>query len=97
MLTPEALTLLARLQRTRRPQGWQRVHDGVVTAAKGTPVTPEHVLRVEAEELAKVRAAVGGEAFACGRYAEAIEPFESAVLADDFVDVLALPAYGRLP
>jgi malate synthase len=78
-----------------RSQVWQWVHNGVVTA-EGTPITPEFVRRIESEELAKVEAAIGGEAFAGGRFDEARELFESVALADDFVEFLTLPAYERL-
>jgi len=78
-----------------RSQVWQWVHNGVSTA-EGHPITPEHVRAIEAEELDKIRAAVGEEAFAKGRYQEARELFEQVALADDFVEFLTLPAYERL-
>jgi malate synthase len=79
-----------------RSQVWQWVHNGVVTA-EGTPITPDYVRGIEAEELAKVKESIGEEAYAGGRYDEARELFESVALADDFVDFLTLPAYERLP
>ncbi len=78
-----------------RSQIWQWVHNGVSTA-EGTAITPDWVRQVEDEELDKVRAAVGDETFAAGRYAEARELFEQVALADDFVEFLTLPAYERL-
>jgi len=79
-----------------RSQVWQWVHNGVVTA-EGTSITPDYVRGIEAEELAKVKEAIGEEAYARGRYDEARELFEGVALADDFVDFLTLPAYERLP
>ncbi|MBC7372546.1 MAG: malate synthase A, partial [Frankiales bacterium] len=78
-----------------RSQIWQWVHNGVSTA-EGTAITPGWVRQVEDEELDKVRAAVGEQTYAAGRYAEARELFEQVALADDFVEFLTLPAYERL-
>ena len=69
---------------------------GGVSTAEGIAITPEWVRQVEDEELEKIRAAVGAEAFAAGRYDEARELFEQVALADDFVEFLTLPAYDRL-
>jgi len=78
-----------------RSQVWQWVHNGVSTA-EGTAITPDYVRQVETEELAKVRAAVGDDAFAKGRYDEARELFEQVALADEFIEFLTLPAYERI-
>ncbi len=78
-----------------RSQIWQWVHNGVSTA-EGTAITPEWVRQVEDEELDKIKAAVGGEVFQAGEYAQARELFEQVALADDFVEFLTLPAYERL-
>ena len=78
-----------------RSQIWQWVHNGVHTA-EGQAITPEWVRTVEEEELEKVRAAVGDEVFAQGKYDEARELFDQVALADDFVEFLTLPAYERL-
>jgi len=78
-----------------RSQIWQWVHNGVSTA-EGQAITPEWVRTVEDEELEKVRAAVGDEVFASGKYDEARELFDQVALADDFVEFLTLPAYERL-
>ena len=78
-----------------RSQIWQWVHNGVATK-EGTPITADFVRQVEDEELEKVKAAVGEDVYAKGKYAEARELFEQVALADDFVDFLTLPAYERL-
>ncbi len=78
-----------------RSQVWQWVHNGVTTAG-GQVITADLVRQLLDEELAKVRAAVGDEAYYGGRYAEARELFEQVALADDFAEFLTLPAYERL-
>jgi malate synthase len=75
-----------------RSQVWQWVH-GSVQLAEGTTVTEQLVRTVIEEELAKIRDAVGDEAFASGRWEQARTVFEQVALADDFVDFLTLPAY----
>ncbi|WP_028924815.1 malate synthase A [Pseudonocardia acaciae] len=75
-----------------RSQIWQWVH-GAVKLTNGTLVTDDLVRTVIAEELAAISAAVGDEAFAAGRWAQAREVFEQVALADEFVDFLTLPAY----
>jgi malate synthase len=71
-----------------RSQVWQWVHSGVMTA--------EHVQQIADEEMEKIRAAVGDDAFAAGRYDDARTVFEQVALADDFVDFLTLPAYALI-
>lgn len=78
-----------------RSQVWQWVHNGVSTK-EGTPITAEWVRQVETEELDKIQAVVGDDAFAGGKYDEARELFEQVALADEFVEFLTLPAYERI-
>ncbi|MBA3310332.1 MAG: malate synthase A, partial [Nocardioidaceae bacterium] len=78
-----------------RSQIWQWVHNDVSTA-EGTPITPDFVRRIQDEELAKIRDAVGDERFTTGKYTEARELFEQVALADDFEEFLTIPAYARL-
>jgi len=79
-----------------RSQIWQWMHGSVRLADTGETVTAELVHRIEAEELEKIRQAVGAEAFAAGRFKEARELFEQVALADDFADFLTLPGYALL-
>jgi malate synthase len=74
-----------------RSQLWQWLHNGV-RLSNGEPVTVELVHRIEDEELAKIREAVGDEAFDAGRFTDARALFEKVALSDDFVDFLTLPA-----
>ncbi len=78
-----------------RSQVWQWIHHGVVLK-DGQTVTRELVRRLEAEELDKLRAAVGAATFEPGRFREAAEVFEQVALSDRFVEFLTLPAYDRI-
>jgi malate synthase len=75
-----------------RSQIWQWVHNGT-RLADGDVVTEELVRRVIEQEVARIRASVGEEAFAAGRFADARAVFEQVALSDDYVDFLTLPAY----
>jgi malate synthase len=64
--------------------------DGGVTA------DAELVRAVAAEELAAVRAELGEEAFAAGRWQQAHDLLLEVALAEEYVDFLTLPAYELL-
>jgi malate synthase len=76
-----------------RSQIWQWVHTGTLLDT-GKPVTRELVLGVLDEEYAAIRAEVGDEAFAAGRFDAARRLFTEVALADDYTDFLTLPAYA---
>ncbi|MGH9068699.1 MAG: malate synthase, partial [Acidimicrobiales bacterium] len=78
-----------------RSQVWQWVHNGVALP-DGRPITADLVRRVADEELERIEAAVGEEAFAAGRFGLAREVFEQVALDDDFAEFLTLPAYRHL-
>jgi malate synthase len=78
-----------------RSQVWQWVRHGV-GLAEGPRVTADLVRQVEAEELARIKEAVGEPAYAGGRYAEAARIFEQVALSEQYVDFLTLPAYDLL-
>ena len=78
-----------------RSQIWQWVHHGA-TLPDGRTITGELVRSVADEELAKIRSAVGEEAFGRWRWDDARRIFEEVALADDFVEFLTLPAYEVL-
>jgi malate synthase len=78
-----------------RSQVWQWVHYGV-GLKEGPTVTPELVRRLEAEELEKIREAIGGQAYNQGRFEEAAELFEQVALSEQFVEFLTLPAYQHV-
>jgi malate synthase len=77
-----------------RAQIWQwlklsaRLDDGRI-------VTPELFKSVYADEMDKVRAAVGA-AYEAGRFGEAIQLFSDMSLSADFEEFLTLPAYRLL-
>jgi len=79
-----------------RSQVWQWLNLGV-EIGDGQTVTPDLVERVIAEELTKIREAVGDEVYEQGRMDDATEIYRSIALADEFADFLTLPAYERLP
>ena len=64
--------------------------------ADGRVVTAELVREILAEEVARLRAGAGQEAFAAGRWADAIELFEQTALGQPCAEFLTLPAYGRV-
>ncbi|UQU67065.1 malate synthase A [Couchioplanes caeruleus] len=78
-----------------RSQVWQWIHNDV-RLEDGTPITAELVGRIEDEELARIREAVGDEAWAAGRFDDARKLFERVALADDFADFLTTAAYDSI-
>ena len=78
-----------------RSQIWQWIHNNVVLDT-GVKVTPELVRDLVATELAELRAELGDEAYAAGRWEAAADLFEQVSLADEFVDFLTLPGYALL-
>jgi malate synthase len=75
-----------------RAQVWQWLH----LKAKlddGRVVTPELFKAIFADEMAKVRAALGPAVYDKGRFAEATKLFEDMSLAPTFEEFLTLPAY----
>ncbi|MDQ4006573.1 MAG: malate synthase A [Actinomycetota bacterium] len=79
-----------------RSQVWQWLHLGV-ELADGQRVTHELVDRVIDEELARIREAVGAEAFEKGGYADARDLYREMAMSDDYAEFLTLPAYERMP
>ncbi len=78
-----------------RAQIWQWIHHEAVLK-DGRKVTHELFRSILAEELEKIREAVGEQDFRAGRYRIAAELFEKLSLAEDFVEFLTLPAYEYL-
>jgi malate synthase len=79
-----------------RSQVWQWLHNSVELSS-GDTVTRELVQRLIAEEMAKIRERVGEDAFAKGRWDDALALFTEMALSDDFAEFLTLPAYERMP
>ncbi len=79
-----------------RSQIWQWIHNGVVLSDTGEKATAELVHRLVAEELSALRAELGDDVYAGGRWTEAAELFEQVSLAEEFADFLTLPALPLL-
>jgi malate synthase len=75
-----------------RAQIWQWLHLKA-ELADGRVVTPDLFRATLADEMDKVRAAVGEKAFTGGRFGEAIHLFAEMSLSPDFEEFLTLPAY----
>ena len=78
-----------------RSQIWQWLHNGV-RLPDGTEITADLVGRIEDEELAAIRQAIGDEAWAASRFDDARKLFERVALADDFADFLTTAAYDSI-
>jgi len=78
-----------------RAQVWQWVRHGQ-TLQDGRPVTKEFVREIVREENDKVKAAIGEEAYAQGRYEDAAQLMIDLVGQPVFEEFLTLPAYERI-
>jgi malate synthase len=78
-----------------RSQVWQWIHNGV-RLSDGTEITADLVGRIEDEELAAIREALGDQAWAASRFDDARKLFERVALADDFADFLTTAAYDSI-
>ena len=79
-----------------RSQIWPWIHNGVVLSDTGEKATADLVRRLVAAELAELRAELGDDVYAGGRWAEAARLFEQVALAEEFADFLTLPALPLL-
>jgi len=75
-----------------RAQIWQWLRYGAVLE-NGVKVTPEFFARALDEEMERVKGEIGTEAFAEGRFPEAVALFRKLSLAPEFEDFLTIPAY----
>ncbi|MFI8100262.1 malate synthase A [Streptomyces sp. NPDC086023] len=78
-----------------RSQIWQWINAGVVFE-NGRLATADLARQVAAEELAAIRAEVGEEAFAAGKWQQAHDLLLQVSLDADYADFLTLPAYEQL-
>ncbi|MER8046605.1 malate synthase A [Streptomyces sp. NPDC094032] len=78
-----------------RSQIWQWINAEVVFE-NGERATPELARAVAAEELAAIRAEIGDEAFAAGKWQQAHDLLLHVSLDADYADFLTLPAYDQL-
>ncbi len=78
-----------------RSQIWQWINAGVVFE-NGERATSELARKVAAEDLAAIRAELGEEAFAAGRWQQAHDLVLKVSLDEDYAEFLTLPAYREL-
>ncbi|MFE3523132.1 malate synthase A [Streptomyces sp. NPDC059161] len=78
-----------------RSQIWQWINAGVVFE-NGETATAELTRKVAAQELAAIRAEIGEEAFAAGKWQQAHDLLLKVSLDTDYADFLTLPAYEQL-
>jgi len=78
-----------------RSQIWQWIRSGKGVLADGRKVTVELFRTLLAQELPKVRATLGEEAWRAGQYEQGAKLFES-LTTGDYVEFLTLPAYAMI-
>lgn len=78
-----------------RSQVWQWIRNGV-HLAEGPQVTRTLLREVERNELAKMKSAIGAQAFNEGKFKQAQELFERIALKKDYCEFLTVPAYHLL-
>jgi malate synthase len=78
-----------------RSQIWQWIRSTKGVLDDGRKVTVELFRQLLAEELPKVRAHLGEEAWSAGRYEQGAKLFEQ-ITAGEYVEFLTLPAYDRI-
>jgi len=76
-----------------RSQIWQWIRSDKGKLDDGRKVTKELFRTLLAEELPKVRAYLGEEAYAAGKYEDGAKLFERITSDDNYVEFLTLPAY----
>jgi len=79
-----------------RAQLWQWVHYPDSRLADGRAIDLDLYKTIQAEEVAKIEAAVGNIAFEKGHYAQAAQMFDDIITNDDLAEFLTLAAYAEL-
>lgn len=87
-----------------RTQIWQWIHHGcrfgdvkdALNEHDGEKITADLFRQYRAEELAKIKEAIGEDAFNAGKFDEASKILEELVLADQMEEFLTLPASEQL-
>jgi malate synthase len=79
-----------------RAQLWQWVHHETGILDEGRNITYEYFKGLLAEEMDKIRGAVGAERFEAGSYRRAAELFDRITKQDEFAPFLTLVAYADL-
>jgi malate synthase len=79
-----------------RAQVWQWVHHADGILADGRKVTLEMFREIMAEELGKIKKAVGEEHFTKGNYEKAAGLFDDIIAKQELEEFLTLSAYEHL-
>ena len=79
-----------------RAQVWQWVRHGARFSDGSAAIDADLVHRLLGEEMEKIRAQVGDDAYDSGKYQEAASMFYDMVTAEEFGEFLTLPAYERV-
>lgn len=79
-----------------RAQIWQWIHHPKGVLDDGRKVTVELFRQLMGEELEKIKAGIGEQAFAARKFATASKILDEIVTSDQFVEFLTLPAYKYL-
>ncbi|CAB3393449.1 malate synthase A [Kyrpidia spormannii] len=79
-----------------RAQVWQWIRHPRGVLEDGRKVTVELFRQVLDEELNKIKAELGEDRFAGGRYSEAAELFSRLTTSDSFAEFLTLPGYDLI-
>ena len=79
-----------------RSQIWQWIRSDKGNLDDGRKVTKELFRTLLAEELPKVKAYLGEQAYAAGKYEEGAKLFERITADDNYVEFLTLPAYDLI-
>ncbi|WP_139920022.1 malate synthase A [Hymenobacter sp. DG01] len=79
-----------------RAQVWQWLHTPGTTLQDGRPLTLELYRSLVPGQLDKIKALVGEQRYAAGRYAEAARLFDQLVTSKYFIEFLTVPAYEQL-
>jgi malate synthase len=80
-----------------RTQIWQWIHHPRGKLADGRKITAALFRTIMDEELAKIRADLGSEAFDKGEFQTARAVFDEVATREPLLDFLTLPAYEHLP
>ena len=79
-----------------RAQLWQWIRHPKGVLTDGRKVTAEMYQLFKVEELEKIKQKLGEEAYARGRFDDAVELFDRLILNDEFAEFLTLPGYELL-
>jgi malate synthase len=80
-----------------RSQIWEWILHPKGILANGRKVTVELFRQIEAEELEKIKQAIGEEQYASRKFDKAAQLLDNIITKERFVEFLTLPAYQYLP